>query len=201
MKQATKRFVSILGSMMLVVGAFVTYFYFIQPIYEEAQVLKAEIFARQNFIDRQRSAIEQVSALIKTYQGERGLQDVISMALPLEPDRAGALAQIYGIPTNERLDVSSVSFAVSGARRSLDGTSPVGAGLIKPLGNLRVTVQFRGAYEDFKRFLEIIETNIRIFNVESVSISPAAEADAEGETVNVNSFTFSVNLMTYFQNV
>lgn len=192
-------------SLVLLVGALILYFDFIAPAYRDSQEVKAEELSRQAFIDTQRAAVKQVQNLISAYQGQGELQEAVSLALPLHEDFAGILAELDGVARASNLSPQAFSAAagsvqplarVSTSTRSLEGgkqeASP-GARLRRPISTLTFTVKFAGTYEDFKSFLEKLETNIRIFDVRSLNVQAAAKATQD-------LLTYDIAIITYYQN-
>lgn len=196
MKQTTKRFVSVVAGLMFLVGALLIYLNFIRPAREEILALKTQILSKESFIKTQQSTVTQVEKLIKDYQAEEGqqLQDVVSQMLPLEADIAGALVQVSGILENNGLASTSLSFSISVPRIQVGrGDTRVGAAsLVRPLSAIRVSAKFSGTYAKLKEFLTMIETNIRVFNVETVSVAPPRD---RRESI----YTYTATLVTYFQ--
>lgn len=161
-------------ALLLTVAAFAIYFSFIRPAYEDTQKIRSEEFSRQTFTDRQSAVINQVKKLISSYQGQGELQDAVSLSLPLRPDEPGALNQLNGLLENNRLFPQSFGISVLGSQggtvRRTQGTST--QSFAKPLSTMLFKIRFVGTYEDIKNFLVNLETNIRIFDVRDLSVSP-----------------------------
>ncbi len=203
MKQSTKRLASVVLGLLFIVGALVIYFYFVRPANEEAQKIKSDLVGQELFLESQKSAVSQVENLINSYkqaEGKGEFQDVISMALPLSADYAGALAQLAGIVQNNGLSLKSLSFGTPGSKgqpipRKKTGTASSPGDLVKPLNTLRITVNFDGSYENFKKFLRNLETNIRIFDVETLGFSPV-DTTKSGQ----DNFGYKITVLAYYQN-
>lgn len=197
MKQATKRFVSMIIVLLLVVGAFVIFFQLIRPAYEEAQVIRSEIISREMFVNQQEDAIAEVQKLIASYQSEQGVQESVNQALPQAPDFAGALYQINGIGTGDGISLQSLAISaptLSTTKPDARATSTTAVGtLVEPIGTLTFQLKFTGKYEDIKTFLGDLENNIRLFDVQSVAIQPA------GPKAGANLFTVDMAVTTYYQ--
>ena len=163
-------------ALLLTVAAFVIYFSFIRPAYEDTQKIRSEEFSRQTFTDRQSAVINQVKKLITNYPGQGELQDAVSLSLPLQPDEPGALAHLNGLLENNRLFPQSFGVSVLGSRGQAavrpQGTST--QSFAKPLSTMLFKIRFVGTYEDMKNFLANLETNIRIFDIRNLSVSPIA---------------------------
>ena len=67
------------------------------------------------------------------------------------------------------------------------------AAVIRPIGNMTFQVRVIGTYGDFQNFLQNLETNIRIFDVRSISIDPLAKP-------NQDFYGFDLAIITYYQN-
>jgi len=193
MKQSTKRFVSIIISLIFVVGAIVVYFDFVEPAYEGAQNVKAEVLSNDNFLGGQRVAIKKVQDIISSYEGRLEVQQAVSMALPTTEDASNAVIQLDGLVQSNGLALQSavVSSAGVGAARSAATSSA----LSRPLGTLSFRLSLAGAYENFKSFLSELESNIRIFDVTSLIIQ-APQAAAKG---SVQIYNYDLIISSYYQ--
>lgn len=180
------------GSLVLVVLAIIVYFDFTQPIYQESQDIRAKMHSRQVFVDSQTSAINQVQTLIKSYQGQGQLQQLVSLALPIDPSPEAALLQLDAIAQLNRLGTDAYTVVTSGAQRSSVKTTASSTAQVGPLGTLRLQTKLTGTYSDLKNFLHNIETNIRIFDVQSISITPASKTAQD-------IFSFDVAIVAYYQ--
>ncbi len=198
MKQSTKRFFSLIVAFVLVVAAFLIYFNLAEPVYQEAQERKAQAMSRESFVQNQQASILQVKNSIASYKGEGQLQDVVSLALPLNPDLAGAFAQITSLVQNNRLALQGVTVNVpvmqTIAMKSLPGktSGAFAATILKPFGAITFQIRLVGSYEDFKAFLKNLESNIRIFDIQKINFQSAAKSDQ-------NLYTYDVTVNTYYQ--
>lgn len=196
MKQTTKRFISLLGGLALLVGALVLYFEFVQPAYYDLQAAKSRQLGQQLFLEGEQGAIKKVQDLISVYQAQSSIQEAVSLSLPKEEAFSSAIAQLNGLARASGVALNSV--AVSGG--DAQGAGGVGAAgkklfaLQRPVKTLIFNARFSGSYEDLKEFLSRLETNIRIFDVTSLSLHPGG-----GEGGGSNSFTYELSLATYYQ--
>ncbi len=193
MKQSTKRLFSSVLALVFIVSAFVLFFDFIQPAYQESLRIRGEEASRRAFVGKQREVIERVKQLVSAYQGNEKIQEVVSLVLPLKPEAAQAIAQLSGMATANGLVPQS--FAVSTeAFQNLKGSDPKDANtLIKPIGMLTIQMRLVGAYDDMKKFLKNVETNIRIFDLRTITVQPAGKP-------NQDLFAYDMAVVTYYQN-
>jgi Tfp pilus assembly protein PilO len=62
-----------------------------------------------------------------------------------------------------------------------------------------ITFKVVGSYSDFKNFLKQLETNIRIFNVKTLNISPVIIAGSERSQVQSKNLSYDISITTYYQ--
>ena len=103
MRQATKRLISMALALFFMVTAFVIYFSFTAPAYDELQRIRSEVLAREALTDSQTKVIQQVKQLVSTYQGQIQIQERVSLTFPLGEDVPGALTQLHGLVVGNRL--------------------------------------------------------------------------------------------------
>ena len=191
--------------LVLLVASLMTYFQFITPAYDETQQIKSKQLGRSFFLKEEQSTIEKVQGLISSYQTQGQIQNAVSLSLPTNPDIGGALAQIYGISKNSGLVFQSASIS-SLSIQSVDSGAPLRDGtgesvavapsfsLQKPIGSVSFNVRLNGSYEGLKDFLDLLQTNIRIFDVKTLSISPAG---ASGASIGI--FNYDLSVVAYYQ--
>ncbi len=119
-----------------------------------------------------------------------------------------------GIAENDNVSITSVAIGnpvinVSKAASANDAGSAAQA--VKPLGSFTLGLVGLASYEDLKNFLSQIETNIRIFDVQSLSMSPVPVVavlpvgGASGKNasstapVSHDLFNYNVVIKTYYQ--
>jgi Tfp pilus assembly protein PilO len=196
MQQATKRFVSMIIVLLLVVGAFVIFFELIRPAYEDAQTIRSEVLSREAFVSQQQDAITQVQQLMQSYQSEQDVQNSLNQALPPAADFAGALYQINGIATGDSVGLQAMTISsptLATTKPTANASSSIGDSLVSPLGTVTFQMKFVGRYEDIKTFVGDLEDNIRLFDVQSVNIQPA------GAKPGQNLFSVDMAITTYYQ--
>lgn len=188
----------ILG-LLLLAAALVVYFELILSAYGSAESVKAEMLGLQSFLGGQKPVIGRIQELISAYQSQGRLEEAISLALPAKQDSAGALAQIYGLSQSSDLDLLSATLSVTAVEnlsRARSGeTVSLRASIQKPVGTTVVRMRLGGPYEGLKSFIERLETNIRIFNVRSLTIQPILTAQRSTQ----NLFTYDLEVAAYHQ--
>lgn len=188
----------ILGLFFLV-ASIVIYSQLIQPAYQDAQSIKADELSKQAFLNSEKNAIQQVQALISAYQGQGQVQQVVSAALPDGEDLAGALVQIYGLTQASSIEIPSIGLSSSGstggAAYGPAAQKSAQSSLQKPVGSVNINLSGSGSYSDFQKFVSMLETNIRIFDVKSLGIQPTPP----DKGVAIPIYHYNLSLVTYYQ--
>ncbi len=185
-----------------VIASFVIYFEFIQSAYGDAQGVKAQLLSEQSFLNSEKETIGKVRQLIASYQSQGQVQQAVSAALPTTQDLAGALAQLTGLAQQSALAPQSYSVVVEGLQNLAQTASANGAlapvSLEKPLGTATFQVKLTGGYENLKNFISLLETNIRIFDLRSLSVQPGTVTGPQGKPLP-DMYSFDMSIKTYFQ--
>ena len=189
----------ILG-LVLLVASMVLYFEFILPVYDEVLAIKAQKLGREEFLNGKKSIIKQVQSLIDTYEGQGQVQQVVSLTLPAEEDIGGAIAQLNGLARNSGFIVRSLSISTTdfyGGEANESGNGENSAAVIqKPIGRVSISASMAGSYDNLKSFISLLETNVRIFDLENLAISPNLSGN-KGSAQDI--FEYSLGVVTYYQ--
>jgi Tfp pilus assembly protein PilO len=202
MKQSSKRLVSVLFAFIFVVAAFVCFFDLVQPAYTAMEALRSKQLGEANYIASETALVKQAQTAIATYESESQSVSNVELAMPSGEDIAGALTEIEGIAANNGITIGGIAVTPpavqlpAGARAT--GAPP--SALMKPLGNFSFKLSAAGSYESFKNFLSEVETNIRIFDVQNVSLEPSNAVSNGGKAAGPRDmFNYTLTLVTYYQ--
>lgn len=184
-------------ALFLVVAAFIVFFQLTQPEYTEIQTIRGEEAARRDFVEKQQSAITQVKKLIAEYKDNIDFQTLVSASFPASPDLYSAVSEFSGLTALDSLSLQSFSLSETKAQDlQASGGGEAGAertGLVRGYSTITFRAQLIGTYEDIKSFLAHLETNIRLFDINSIDIRPVAKN-------NINLMNASIEVSTYYQN-
>jgi Tfp pilus assembly protein PilO len=214
MKKETKRLASLIIAALLIAGALVVYFEFIVPAYSNLQMVKGQEESEATLYANEQQIVSQAKSLLATYTADASSSQSVAMALPVGQDLSGALAQVYGIAANTGVTVQGTGVSVQVIAPQVDIASTTvitnatdsqianaaAAGLItKPIGTVSFVVTGSGSYESFKKFLQGLETNIRIFNVTAISLQPVGATATKTQAANQDLFNYTITVVTYYQ--
>jgi len=185
MKSSSKRILSILTAILIVVASIFIYASFILPAYFEIKDLRSEIAGRFDLINKHKFSVEQVKELLNEYQDIGQLQETISGILPIKQNLPLAADQIIGLANFNGLAIESLSIQQLAIKPSIQ------SGLVKGIGVLRINSRLAGNYEKFKSFLRAMETNITLIDLKSLKV--------ESKTKGADSFYYAMVVDTYYQ--
>ncbi len=173
MKASTKRILSIMMSVVLFVAAAVVYVKLVNPVYADIQKLRGEIQARENLLNQQTQAVNQIQNLIGQLQNQNitQFQEQIFLVLPTSESVPQVLNQYQAIAQASGLSNQSIGvnyLAIKPAVSNID--------LAKGIGTERFKLKLFGSYEAMKTFLQAIETNVRLTDLVSFNMSRIAQS-------------------------
>ena len=198
MKHSAKRLLSMVLGLGMMVAAFIIFVSFTRPAYEDIQKIRNEKYTFDLELENKRQAIKDVVDLIKEHENDASFGETVSIVFPTSTELSSALAQIHSLAVDiSKLALVSINVSESGSKvsRSSGGAQANGASLEKPIRTLSFDLNLVGSYGNLKTFLSKIENNIRLFDVESVSLNPAAAASK----VPLDLYNYQVKVTTYYQ--
>ena len=180
----------------LVGGALFIYFSYTGPAYDGLQHLKSEEAGKHQFMKDQEGTVKKVQDLSNAYKQQSDFQRRASLALPLTPDIAEALMQFNGLSQNNQIGITGFSVDSMGVykdpneakRKKKSGPEA----LVKPLGKIVFKLDFTSSYDAFKELMRGLETNMRIFHVESIGMKQAGKP-------NENAYKFTLSIAAFYQ--
>lgn len=200
-------------ALVFLVVALVVFFDFVQPAYTDLQASKGKQISQASFLDNEKKIVSEVQGLVSTYQSETQGEQAVSLALPVGQDLSGALAQVYGLAAANNIGVQNIAISIQAvqvatsqagstvqANGQIAAAASVGA-IIKPFNSILFQITCAGTYENFKIFLKGLETNIRIFDVKSITLhaaSGASNANVKGGP-GADYFQYDMTVAAYYQ--
>lgn len=178
-------------ALLFIAVGLISLFDFVEPEYANFQTLKGQLAGDQSFLQSETQAVAQAQTLITQYQGQTQSAQTVALAVPTGENLADALAQVYGIAANSGIVVQGVSISAP----TLDSQTASSSALVQPLGTLTFQLSAVGSYEALQSFLTGLQTNVRIFDVKALSISPVVNIAGKSQDV----FNYSMTVATYYQ--
>ncbi len=185
MKESTKRLVVSLGSLFFMASSLYVFASLISPIFVEIQELRGSRQAVTALLADYEAAIEAQESILARYEGMDALQNTFSEIIPLEENIPSLLNQIYGLAVLNEVAVNSVDF------QKLPTQIVEASSLVKPHGIIQATIRCVSNYENMKRYLGALETNIRLINIAMINIT---EGFAENPILS-----YTITIEAYYQ--
>ncbi|MBI2013269.1 MAG: hypothetical protein HYS87_00295 [Candidatus Colwellbacteria bacterium] len=186
MRGSTKRLISIMGSFAILVVTIYVFSAFLRPSYADVQVLRGERDARLVILSQQQSAESAVRNLLAAYQGAGELEEAFTDMLP-KPNAnvPQVLNQLSGMASANNMVFESASFQYTPIKQS-------DSSIVSGLGTLRITTRMNGRYDGLKGFLDMLEHNLRVMDINSLRIDGGALPGRE-------IFAFTIVVDAYYQ--
>jgi uncharacterized membrane protein YeiB len=195
MKQETKRLSSIIIAALLLAAALMVYFEFITSAYTNLQLVKGQEESETTLYANEQQVVSKVKSLLTTYKNDASSSQAVAMALPVGSDVSGALAQIYGIAANANVTIQGTQIST----QAVQAVTASAGSIVKPTGTVSFQVTGSTSYESFKSFLQGLETNIRVFDVTTISLQPATVVATKTQAANADMFNYTVTIVTHYQ--
>ena len=176
MKPALRRIIGVTISMSFFLGALVLFFAFIVPTASEIQELRGERNALSTLLEVESARIETVRRLFEEYGSVSTLQSTLGKALPRAEEVPGIINQLNGMAKASDVTISSLDINLPAIKAGNKED------VIKPVGKVQVTFTVTGDYKSIKSYLDSIETNVRVMDVEKLGL----QGGAEGTTLSYN---------------
>ncbi len=179
MTETTKQNLSILFITLLVAGTIFLFAHFIKNSFDETKELTLKIKEeRENIVLLQEYKAKSES-LIQNYLNLGDQVDSINLALPDNAQTAQVLATLDMISKNTGISLSSLTFREF-TKNDQD--------------YLEIKTSFSATYDDFKKWIEEIEKELRLIDLTKSSIKSAVSS--KGRTSDI--LEHNVTLVTYF---
>jgi len=190
MKVSTKRVFSILIAIFMFIASLFIYSSLIKSIYAEIKNKRTEIVSRLELINKYETSIKQIQKILSEYQNISQFAETISSILPPEQNVSQSVNQISGLAKINNLIINFLSV------QQLAITPSSKPDLIRGRGVLRLNFALTGSYENFRKFVQTMETNISLMDLISLKIEPKIETGLKSVKDN---FSYAMAVDTYYQ--
>lgn len=174
------RFYKLITTVLVILIAGGGYFFVLEPRFRESgqgnkvdlNLIKAELLKRQQHL-------EQLQALIENYNKISPAEIArIKMILPRDQDIPGLFVQFQELATKNNLLLGAINFN--------DAPATSGSAEIKKISiNVDLVSSNDISYQEIKKFIASVETNLRLLDIDSVFFTPG-------------STNYSLTIMAYY---
>jgi Tfp pilus assembly protein PilO len=187
MKASAKRALSLLLSGALMVASLIVFGTLVRPEYEIVLQLRNELASQSNLLIETQGDISRVQSLKAQYQNSERIIGSLNSSLPEQELIANLMSQINAISQSSGIATRSIGISYLPVR-----PSAVQLSFARGVGTLRLDLLSVGSYSSLKRFLQLLETNVRVMDVNTLSLDVAASP-----TQDV--YNYSITVDTYYQ--
>lgn len=172
---------SLIGAFLIVI-AVVAFVFFVKPIRAEVSASEAVLNAQQLEVDNLKVKLDSYNSaeadLNLTTEVKK--QEVLS-AIPAALDQDQVIEDLIKIADEYKVELRSISF--NKGSTNVDGVAA-----------LRISSSFEGNYSDLTSFLQGLEQNARLFQVESIAVQVKKVDVSDIERAN-----FSLSVLAFYQ--
>lgn len=146
------------------------------PAYNKFVFLNSETERYKNLLEEEKELLAKVNQLKEIYESREDELKKVYYSLPAGKEIPNLIVQFEALASENGLILESLDFTEQESRKTLS-----------------VSLSISGTYQSFESFLEALEFNVRLMDVQSIDFS-----SAETE-VGSSIFTFDVKLIVYYQ--
>lgn len=140
-------------------------FLLISPAYQKVKADRVEYITALNTYQTQKALQENINEINSKTKSLRTELDKLAVALPAEEESETILVQLENIATDASMKLLAISPQPTSDLEVKDDSVPY--------QHLDVMIQLSGTYAQFKTFLEKIEKNLRIIDIQSINMNPS----------------------------
>ncbi len=189
MRHSAQRLISLVIAVALVFAALFIFVQLVRPTYADTEYSRGTLASKRNLVESQEKVVKAVKDALQKYDSNEEAQRAVSLALPLTPDEGSIF---YEIQKLAELNLLSLQSFQAGAPTASGDAKKKATFTLKPVYSLNFQMKLVGSYENFKKFLDALETNVRLTDVKNVTVEPLARSSQ-------NFYTFTLSVVTYYQ--
>ena len=182
MNPALRRLIGVMTSLVFFLASIAVFSFFIVPASRELQDIRGERSALAELLERETSKIEAVSALFEQYGGVSDLQKTLGMALPTEEEIPDIINQLQGTAKVAGVSMNSLNINLPAIKAGSKED------VIKSFGVVQITFAIEGKYDQIKSYLDAIETNVRVMDVQKFGVQGGTEKETLDYNIVVNAY-------------
>lgn len=182
-------------TILLLSGIVVLGVFYLKPEWQMFQNLRTENEDLQQTSEEFDGLIQSRDTLIETINViSAEHRKLIDQALPRGPAGADLLVSLEGLSKQNGLALKRADLTSTITTKQIAGGQPKTSGqpTVQPttISEFPINLNLTGPYTSFKRFLENVEKNIRLLEVENITFITPSKGDV---------FDFNLRLKTYYQ--
>lgn len=183
-------FLAMVGVLLLTIVAVGVVYYFADQSLTARQSSISDLKADIEILDLKVANAKAAESLLDEY---RDIQELAPSILPPTKIQSDIVAQLLDIGSENSIELTNFSFPTSADVSNFDTSQTEPLKGVPGVRFIEISTSFSSSFDQALNFLESVEENQRIMQVENVAMSP--EVDAEGNPLSV--FTVSVSISVF----
>jgi Tfp pilus assembly protein PilO len=178
-RQKMSRKFKLISILIVLIILILSFLFVLKPKYDEVSQARQELASNQQEFADQKIYLDDIKKLISDYQKINSADvEKINKVLPAEEDIAGLFVQVEAMAKESGLNLLGLDIAEKGETPELAKSK---------IKELDITLNLAGGdYSAFKKFLSVVESNLRMMEIISINFAPEAA-------------TYALNLKTYYK--
>lgn len=173
---------SLFSLLAFLVAVFII-FVFLIPQWSGIGNQRAEKINKQKYSNELKAIVAHIDELSGMYVASEENLGKLSLAIPSESELPNLLIQLDDIAVKNGMAIGDIKFdIVKNAENTGEGVDVI-----------KINLDIKGTYLDFKKTLADIERNVRLMDVSSIGFSGIESGVAESDLIR-----FAVSLNTYY---
>jgi len=177
----------IIASVTFVIGALFVYNEFIRMTYDDITMLRAKRDGTREKLAETQKAIEAIQKLKEKYASLTELKNNLSLMLPENEHLPLAINQLQALADQHNVAVQSLIVEYVHPKKN-----PLKMSVTQPVHTLRLDMRLIGTYDNMKGFLDAVQNNVRVMDVDSFKING-------GGSFTSSELEHSLVVHTYYQ--
>jgi Tfp pilus assembly protein PilO len=195
MKETAKRNISLILVIVFFGAAMIVFFTLSWPNLTKVFDLNSVLNESKKEYENQNQSLQLAKSIIEQYKNLNDVNQAVSLTMPKTDEIYNIIVQLNKIAESSGMSIEGLSLKEVINNNELDDSNNR-QNLVKPYRTISINTSLNGSYESFKTWLELVETNIRLMDVKSVSFEGVNLSS--NKSIN-NFFNFNVNLDIYYQ--
>ena len=182
MNPALRRLISVTVSLTFFLAAIAIFFSLIVPASGEIQDLRGQRNALSGLLEEESARIEAVRRLFDEYGSISTLESTLKKALPSDEEIPSVINQLHGMAKASGITIESLDISLPAIKPNNQDD------VIRPVGEVQVSLTLSGNYSEIKSYLSSLETNVRVMDVKRLSLNGGTEGETLSYDIVVNAY-------------
>lgn len=184
---------SIIATVTLIITLIIL-FLFVIPKYQALNTLSEILAKRQIEYDEKFKYHATITQILAEIKKREDVLPKVNSALPSDISFADLIYFLQVKGAESGLAVSSINFSNNATATSNQALAKTP---VKDIGKIIVSLSASGSYQDLKKFVNLIDTSVRLFQVNAVSFGTPVAQVVKKSSTKADVYSIKLELQTY----